>query len=76
MKHVGERRLGMLLLQALRLACAQRDIDAARAIQQLLERGNRRAPQETGERRRQWTAQAGDGRGQLQALERALRGGQ
>jgi len=73
MNHVGERRLGMLLLQALRLACAQRDIDAARAIQQLLECRDRCPPPETGERRQQWTAQVGDVRRQLQALEGSLR---
>jgi hypothetical protein len=70
----SERRLGDLLVAALILACAQRDIDAARGIDQVLEQVLRRQPARSAtESRRGWPAKITEAQAALHALEHAIR---
>jgi hypothetical protein len=68
-----ERRLGYVLLEALELACGQRDIDVARRIEDVLELIIRRRKPGLPERRKQWLARVELARGELRALERSMR---
>jgi hypothetical protein len=70
-----ERRVGLVLLEALEAACRQRDIDVARGVEGVLDLIiDRRKPGQP-ERRRQWLARIDAARHELRALEKSLRRG-
>lgn len=73
MTNHSERRLGPVLLHALRLACEQRDLDVARGIEQVIRIVDQRARASGAERRREWHAEVAEARRALRALEGSIR---
>ncbi len=73
MSNPTERRLGHVIVEALELACRQRDIDVARDLEAILDRMIARRPPGVPERRRQWLARVSSARTALRALEASLR---
>lgn len=73
MTSYTERRIGPLLLQALHLACEQRDLDIARGIEQVIRMVDGRAGASNAERRQTWQDDVAAVRAELRNLESAIR---